>query len=59
MKISLKNTLFIGLLTSLSGCFMGELGIYGQAREDYLKSIKPMRDFWKKEGELAPESRIP
>ena len=51
-----KFFLTICLPFLVSSCFMGELGIYGQAREDYLKSIKPMRDFWKKEG-TSDESR--
>lgn len=34
----------------LAGCALGELGMYGQAREDYMKSIKPNLHYWEKPG---------
>jgi hypothetical protein len=49
----------IGLALSVTvlsgGCMFGELGIYGQEREDYLKSIKHYIEYWDKPGMTVTE----
>lgn len=49
----LYAALCLGFL--LSGCGT-QIGISGQAREDYLKSIKPYLQYWDKPG-ITPEAR--
>ena len=45
------------LLTGCELVFQAGPGLSGQAREDYLKSIKPYIAYWQKEG-MTEESRL-
>jgi hypothetical protein len=58
MKLRLWIVPFLSLL--LAGCGIGGFwmeGISGQAREEYLKSIKPYAHYWVKEGVTVEEKR--
>ncbi|MBU0751964.1 MAG: hypothetical protein KJ787_11885 [Gammaproteobacteria bacterium] len=49
MKLIAVISMALFLVSMQSGCGT-QIGISGQAREDYLKSIKPYGEYWVKEG---------
>ncbi len=50
MRNMLYVILLVLLVTLFNGCRGIEPALFGQEREDYLKSIKPWRDYWRKDG---------
>ena len=56
MKLIAVTSMALFLTFMQSGCGT-QIGISGQAREDYLKSIKPYIAYWQKEG-MTEESRL-